>query len=159
MSGHSVFLVKANCCVYFWRIGGNYGEVDQTLFATAYNHDRGRCLSRALLLSNYFQVLAQMNWIWPILQVFDMFAMESKDCLAELEAGLPLLGAIQSFLDCLILPHFIVWTTRILTQNDLYNGTESLVIVQRKVLRQSFSSWCQFRTTMLQTIWQVTGCT
>ena len=43
-----------------------------------------------------------LKWIefWPILQVFDMFAMESKDCLAELEAGLPLLGAIQSFLDC-----------------------------------------------------------
>ena len=153
MSGHSVFLVKANCCVYFWRIGGNYGEVDQTLFATAYNHDRGRCLSRALLLSNYFQVLAQMNWIWPILQVFDMFAMESKDCLAELEAGLPLLGAIQSFLDC---PDT---ASLYCLNNDLYNGTESLVIVQRKVLRQSFSSWCQFRTTMLQTIWQVTGCT
>ena len=55
MSGHSVFLVKPNCCVYFWRIGGNYGEVDQTLFATAYNHDRAvvACSAAQQLLSSF----------------------------------------------------------------------------------------------------------
>ena len=109
-------------------------------------------LSRALLLSNYFQVLAQINLIWPILQVFDMFAMESKDCLAKLEAGLPLLGAIQSFLDCPDTASLYCLNNEGLNPERSLKGTESLVIVQPKVLRQGFSSWCQFRTATLQKI-------
>ena len=85
MSGHSVFLVKPNCCVYFWRIGGNYGEVDQTLFATAYNHDRAvvACSAAQQLLSSFGS--NELNF-GPILQFFDMFAMESKDWLGRVRS-------------------------------------------------------------------------